>query len=219
MENIDLIGFFTFGLTIGFGHCIGMCHPFVLYISGRFVGEKKGYTNLFVPHLFYNIGRTVTYSILGAVAGFIGDVAELAGNLAGVQKISAIVAGGFLIIYGFFYLGGFNILNKLESEKLSGAVRGILNKIQPKTAFGTGLILGLLPCGPLYGAFIGVTSTASAAKGALYMAVFGIGTMAAMMLAAVFGNLIMGRRGLFSKAAAILLIAMGAYFIYMAFKF
>lgn len=96
MEELTYIGFFlTMGLSVGFGHCIGMCHPFVLYVSGRFVGDKRGYANLFIPHIKYNLGRIVTYSFLGLMAGFAGDMMQIVGRLMGVQKGAAIVAGVF----------------------------------------------------------------------------------------------------------------------------
>ena len=35
-RTIDLLGFLTLGLLGGFGHCVGMCSPFVLFVSRRY---------------------------------------------------------------------------------------------------------------------------------------------------------------------------------------
>lgn len=219
MIDLDLFGFLSLGFVGGFGHCIGMCHPFVLLISGRFVGDKKGYLNLFGPHLLYNTGRTITYGVMGFFAGLLGGMGEAAGSMIGVQKISAIVAGVFLIIYGFMSFSGYNILNKLENRFANNKVMGYIKRVQPRGPFSTGLILGLLPCGLVYSALIASTSSGSPLKGVAAMILFGLGTMAALMVTAVFGNVIMKKRGIFNILSLILLIAMGVYFIYSGIRF
>jgi hypothetical protein len=219
LQNIDLLGFLSLGFFGGFGHCIGMCHPFVLYISGRFVGGKKGYANMYAPHLKYNIGRSVTYAVMGAAAGALGNMATLAGNMAGIQKASAVFAGVFLILYGLLSFFGYNLLNRFENRFAAEKIMNLIKKVQPKTAFGSGLVLGLIPCGLVYGALIAASASANAVKGALSMLLFGTGTITAMMLAAVFGNFIMGRRGFFNLLSLILLICMGAWFIWQGVRF
>jgi sulfite exporter TauE/SafE len=47
---------FTTGLTVGFGHCIGMCGPIVVSLSLSLKGRS-----VVVPHLLYNGGRITTY--------------------------------------------------------------------------------------------------------------------------------------------------------------
>ncbi|ADD68316.1 conserved hypothetical protein [Denitrovibrio acetiphilus DSM 12809] len=214
MEELTYLGFLTMGFSVGFGHCIGMCHPFVLYISGRFVGEKKGYSALFIPHIKYNLGRVVTYSFLGFIAGFAGDMMQVVGRLIGIQKGAAIVAGVFLVLYGVLSFIGYNFMNKLEHKLAGGAFFSKLKKFQPRSAFVTGLVLGFLPCGPLYGMIIASASTASASRGLLSMFLYGIGTSAAMMATSVFGNYFMSRRGLFNLLSLILMVCMGIFFIY-----
>ncbi|QAR32480.1 sulfite exporter TauE/SafE family protein [Geovibrio thiophilus] len=219
MQNLDLLGFLSLGFFGGFGHCIGMCHPFVLYISGRFVGGNRGYSKMYAPHLKYNLGRSVTYAVMGAAAGALGNIATLAGNMAGIQKTSAVFAGVFLILYGLLSFFGYNLLNKLENRFAAEKIMNLIKRIQPKTAFGSGLVLGLIPCGLVYGALIAASASANAAKGAFSMFLFGIGTITAMMLAAVFGNFIMGRRGIFNLLSLILLICMGVWFIWQGVRF
>lgn len=206
------------GFSVGFGHCIGMCHPFVLYISGRFVGDRKGYGSLFVPHIKYNLGRITTYSFLGLIAGFAGDMMQVVGRLMGVQKGAAIVAGVFLVLYGVLSFIGYNFMNRLENRLAGGAFVNRLKKIQPKSPYMTGIVLGFLPCGPLYGMIIASASTASASRGLLSMLCFGFGTSAAMMATSVFGNYLMSRRGLFNLISLILMVFMGVFFIWSGIR-
>jgi sulfite exporter TauE/SafE len=156
---------------------------------------------------------------MGAFAGFFGNMASAAGSMAGIQKTSAIIAGIFLILYGLLSFFGYNILNKLENRFAAEKIMSIIRKIQPKTPFGTGLLLGLLPCGLVYGALIASSASASWFRGAGSMFLFGLGTVTAMMTAAVFGNFIMGRRGIFNILSLLLLICMGFWFIWQGARF
>jgi len=218
VEELSYIGFLTLGFSVGFGHCLAMCHPFVLYISGRFVKGKKGYVPLFLPHLKYNLGRITTYSILGLIAGLAGSVVQVFGNLMGIQKAAAVIAGVFLVLYGVFAFSGYNFMNKLESRIGRVDVGEQLKRFQPKTPYLTGVVLGLLPCGPLYGVIIASASSADALRGLLSMMFYGIGTMGAMLTAAIFGNFLMARRGFFNALSLVIMIVMGVFFIWSGFR-
>ena len=59
--------FLTTGFTVGFGHCIGMCGPLVVSLSLNLKGK-----HLLLPHLLYNTGRVITYTVLGGIMGATG---------------------------------------------------------------------------------------------------------------------------------------------------
>ncbi|KAA0257145.1 sulfite exporter TauE/SafE family protein [Deferribacter autotrophicus] len=219
MNLIELFSFFSLGFFGGFGHCIAMCHPFVLYTSSRFANGQIGYWNLLKPHFFYNFGRVITYSILGFVAGIFGGIVNIAGGLIGVQKISAVVAGSFLIVYAFLTLVGKNFIGKFEDKIVGNNVMSLLKKIQPSSPFALGLVLGLLPCGLLYSALIGSASKGSIFFSIMAMILFGFGTTFAMMVAAVFGNFIMRNKIIFNFVSVIVMLAMGGFFIYSGISF
>jgi sulfite exporter TauE/SafE len=218
MDELTLFGFLLMGVSVGFGHCIGMCHPFVLYISGRFVGGSKGYKSLFLPHIAYNLGRVTTYSFLGLIAGFAGDLMQIVGSLAGIQKAASVAAGVFLVLYGVFAFAGYNFMNKLEHRLAGGALVSRIKKFQPKSPYLTGVVLGFLPCGPLYGMIIASASSASAFRGFFSMMLFGIGTSAALLTASLFGNYLMSRRGFFNLLSLILMVCMGIFFIWSGLR-
>lgn len=218
MEELTYFGFLMMGLSVGFGHCIGMCHPFVLYVSGRFVGNRRGYASLFIPHVKYNLGRITTYSLLGFIAGFAGDMMQVVGRLMGIQKGAAIAAGIFLVLYGVLSFIGYNFMNRLEHKLAGGAFVERIKKLQPRSAYTTGVVLGFLPCGPLYGMIIASASSASAVRGFLSMLLFGLGTAAAMMAVSVFGNWLMAKRGLFNLLSLILMVCMGVFFIWSGIR-
>ena len=90
MSSTDplLVLFFTTGLAIGIGHCIGMCGPIVVALSLSMRGQSA-----IVPHLLYNFGRIITYGILGGAMGVVGSFTVVASHIEGVQKVVMIATG------------------------------------------------------------------------------------------------------------------------------
>ena len=99
IEAIDLAGFLTLGLLGGFGHCVGMCSPFVLFVSRRYAPPEGGRRAAFVAQVWYTLGRILTYAVLGALAGALGGVVQFAGALLGLQRAASVVAGGVLVLW------------------------------------------------------------------------------------------------------------------------
>jgi sulfite exporter TauE/SafE len=104
IQTIDLLGFLTLGLLGGFGHCVGMCSPFVLFVSRRYSAPGGGRRTAFAAQLWYTAGRVVTAAALGALAGALGGVVELAGALLGLQRGASIVAGAVLVVWALVAL-------------------------------------------------------------------------------------------------------------------
>ena len=211
---IEIPAFFIIGITGGFGHCILMCHPFVLYVSGKYSASKNGYSML-IPHFYYNLGRSLTYSIMGAVAGFLGSVVQYTGAFLGIQKLAAILGGFFLAMFAVLSLLGVSgalFLSKLNIPKYITCYKSL-------TPLLFGMMQGLLPCGLSMGAVIGAASSGNAFIGALLLLAFGIGTSAAMMLMALFGNFITKYSKVLKYISDILLLIMGIYFIHMGISF
>lgn len=216
MESLGLIfSHFLVGLAGGFGHCILMCHPFVLHISSTFADSNSGY-KILIPNFFYNAGRTLTYAGMGAVAGGLGSIATYAGqNFLNIQKVAALVGGAVLVLFAvmyFFNLSSFNFLAKLK-------IMNKIKKFKPNNPFFYGLLLGFLPCGLSMGAIIATVPSGSWYTGALMMAAFGVGTAVALMILAVLGSYIMKYVKYFKHITSILLFIMGIYFIYQGIIF
>ena len=214
--------FLTTGFAVGFGHCIGMCGPLVVSLSLN-LRDK----NFFLPHLLYNLGRIVTYSILGGVMGLTGSFTLVASHIAGIQKIVMILAGILIIIMGLAMSGWIRFGSIFgDSYHPGGFVSkgfGRLSRIKsPAAYFPIGLLLGLLPCGPVYTALLAAAGAGMNAggageavlKGMGVMTCFGLGTVPALLLVAKLAN--MGwvkKREMIYRIGAILMIAVGVYFV------
>jgi sulfite exporter TauE/SafE len=213
IQTIDLLGFLTLGLLIGFGHCVGMCSPFVLFVSRRYVPPGGGRLAVVAAQGWYTAGRIVTYAVLGAAAGALGGVLQLAGAMLGVQRAAAVVAGGVLVVWALVALS--DLVPRLDAGgKLFGRVAGALKGRVPGHPFAMGLFLGLLPCGPLYSAFIAAAARGGALEGAAALALFGIGTAPALLGVSVADELLARNRALVNRLSQVFLLVMGAWFLW-----
>jgi sulfite exporter TauE/SafE/plastocyanin domain-containing protein/copper chaperone CopZ len=182
-------------------HCVGMCGGIMLSQSLKNEGKNK--FEAIKPALFYNLGRVVSYTILGGIVGAIGSVFSLSLKAqAGMQ----IFAGVFMIMMGF-NMAGFSAFRKFQI-KLPAAVCKIQAK--PKTPFLVGLLNGLMPCGPLQTMQIFALGTGSAVAGALSMFMFALGTVPLMLtFGAVSGLLSKGYTKKLLKYSGVLIIVLG----------
>lgn len=200
-----ILSFFAMGVAGGFSHCIGMCHPFVLYIATKYPND--GY-KLLIPQLKYNLGRTVTYTFLGMAAGFLG------GNLlmSDARNWLKVGAGVFLIIFALFTLFGKHI-------PLPPKIAQLFQKVKlPKSPFLIGIVLGFIPCGILYGAIAASIANGDVISSALAMTAFGVGTAVALLVLSVFGGLTLKYINKAKWIFAALMIYMGSKFIYKGLK-
>jgi len=213
IQTIDLLGFLTLGLLIGFGHCVGMCSPFVLFVSRRYVPPGGGRLAVLAAQGWYTAGRVVMYAVLGAAAGALGGILQLAGALLGVQRAASIVAGGVLVIWALVALS--DLVPRLDAGgNLFARVAGALKGRVPGHPFATGLFLGLLPCGPLYSAFIAAAARGGAVDGAAALALFGIGTAPALLGVSVADELLARNRAFLNRLSQVFLLAMGLWFLW-----
>ena len=177
-------------LSLGFlgsFHCIGMCGPIALALPVYSLPFLKRILSIFI----YNLGRTITYSFLGALFGSLGQSFFLFGFQ---QKLSIVL--GSLILFGLLFSNK-NLNKHLYTYKLYTLLNKVKSKInqqfQKKTLrsfFSIGFLNGLLPCGLVYLGIAGAVSTGSVFKGASFMAAFGVGTLPFMFAISYTSQLI-----------------------------
>ena len=174
---MEVLAGFAFGF-LGSLHCIGMCGPIVLALP---VGNQ-GMLRYTLGRVLYNLGRVVTYSVMGGIIGLVG--AGL--SLAFLQQNVSIIAGAAILLV--FVLQRFSHV-ALPSPlsfgsvllKLQATIASLLKESSLPALFLLGTLNGLLPCGFVYLAITTAAVTADVLKGVIFMAGFGIGTMPAMV--------------------------------------
>lgn len=188
---------------LGSAHCLGMCGGFALAISG---GASNVRTN-FLRQSAYTAGRMFTYAALGALAAFGGwRLARAFPGIVNFPAVLAIAAGVLLVYQGLAAVGWIRWPRFAAAAApcgAAGALRTFLTApglINPLIA---GMLTGFLPCGLLYAMLALAAASRNLWLGAALMAVFGVGTAPAMMLAGTGGSLLglAGRRRLLVLAA------------------
>lgn len=175
---------------VGSLHCVGMCGPLALALPlpNKSAGKKA------LGALFYNLGRAVTYALLGLVFGFVG-----AGfKLSGLQQWVSIVCGA-LMIFSVIIPGVFKMPK--TTQKVSGKLYATLkNKIggalQQRRLSNLpiiGFLNGFLPCGLVYIAIAGAITSSTITESIIFMFLFGLGTLPIMFAVAYFADVIKNR--------------------------
>lgn len=157
---------------LGSVHCIGMCGPIALALPLQREKTKSLLTGISI----YNFGRALTYAILGALSGLAGSAVKWAGG----QQTLSIAAGALILLTLLANFFG----KRMQISPLTkgfSAVRNALGKLfkrnRPDALLFIGMLNGLLPCGLVYAALAGAAATGNILNGALFMFVFGLGTI------------------------------------------
>jgi sulfite exporter TauE/SafE len=195
-----------------------MCGGFVAFYSGA---DGSAGARRLLSHAAYSGGRLAAYSILGLAAGAIGAALDLAGSLAGVQRVAAVAAGAVMIAWGVFALlqiAGVKVFRHGSNSKVAGFLRrGVTlvgNRPPVVRAATVGVLSGILPCGWLWAFVVTAAGTGSALGGVAVMAAFWAGTVP-VLLALGLGAQILSiplRRHI-PAVTAVIIVALGLYAI------
>lgn len=175
-------------------HCIGMCGSIIGTLTLSLSREIRARKQLLTPFvLSYNLGRIVSYSTAGLIAGSLRYALELPFGVQG-YRVLQISASMVMAACGFYIAGWFPRFAYLE--KLGGRLwrlleplgRRILPVANLSQAFLFGMIWGWLPCGLVYTALALAATAGSPSRGAFAMAAFGIGTLPAVMGVGIMTN-------------------------------
>lgn len=167
-------------------HCIAMCGGINLSqcIPKAEDGEQKG-GKAFIPAVFYNLGRVISYTVIGSILGLVGWLVG-GGTTVGissiVQGVFKIVAGFLMIVMGVNMLGIIPALRKFNVTLPKFLRKKIGRKRSTaRNPFIVGLLNGIMPCGPLQSMWIVALATGNPLSGALSMFLFALGTVPLML--------------------------------------
>jgi sulfite exporter TauE/SafE/copper chaperone CopZ len=189
-------------------HCVAMCGGINLSQSlpraveeslrnkaaARFAVVRSGF--------LYNLGRVVSYTLIGGLVGMLGAAVSPSENLRGVIQL---VAGAFMVMMGLNMLNFFPWLRHLTPRmpKIFADKGGKNNG-----PLYVGLLNGLMPCGPLQAMQLYALSTGSFIKGASAMFVFSAGTLPLMFGLSALSSILNKKftRGMMTAGAAMVIV-------------
>ena len=179
---LALYGAIMIASLTGSLHCAGMCGAFVAFAVGT--GGDLERDRRWKLHAAYNSGRLITYTLLGVFAGLVGASLDLAGDLVGIQRAAALLAGGSMVAFGVLAILRINGVRvpkapvpKPMRDGVQKGFKAVRDKPPVVRALATGLLTTLLPCGWLYAFVIVAAGTADPLLGGLAMASFWLGTL------------------------------------------
>ena len=190
-------------------HCVAMCGG--INLSQTLHGGDQDISRaMFRNTLAYNLGRVVSYTVIGGILGGLGGLTGISQNLQTAsffQGILKLLAGIVMVVMGVNLLGLFPMMRKLHFRlPFSGKHAGT----KGKTPFVVGLCNGFMPCGPLQSVQILALASGSAFTGAMSMLCFSLGTVPLML---GFGTVVstLGKRftGQVLRVGGILVVVMG----------
>lgn len=196
-ENVDLLVFLLVGVLAG-AHCLGMCGPLVTAYADRFENGTSRSDTLTTyevrQHVLFNLGRTASYALLGGLFALVGaiaftsiDAVEAAGDT--VRGTLGILVGIAIIASGLYYLRGragvphgVPVVGPVFS-RLSAVIGSRVDRLANSPGIvGLGAIHGLLPCPIIYPAYLYAFALGDPLRGALSLAVLGLGTIPTLLL-------------------------------------
>jgi uncharacterized protein len=160
---------------LGSLHCVAMCSPLLAAVTNN---SSKA----FQKRLIYNAGRIFIYMIIGALFSSIGKLFDI----SSYQNILSILLAATLLILGLTGISYFKVpvLSTLL-QKLAVFIKinfaALFSRKNSMSIFLLGSLNGLLPCGLSFVAFAYCITLKGAMDGAVFMLLFGIGTLPAMV--------------------------------------
>lgn len=177
-----LISAFLIGFA-GSLHCVGMCGP--LMVSN--VLKQHDFKESIFRWIAYHVGRIFVYSMWGLLFGSVGISIKWFGMQQNISLALGIAILAILLLIKKF---------PAFETKIQGFVpyKLMVKRLYPKSAgssiyssFVGGLLNGMLPCGLVYVALAGATAMQDSVQGAIFMVVFGLGTLPMLLFVMIIG--------------------------------
>jgi uncharacterized protein len=188
---------------LGSLHCVGMCGP--IAISIPFSGENK-----IAGMLSYNIGRVITYGLMGIVVWLFGEAIPF-----GTFQRPLTIAIGVVLLLAVFLpkLKNVGFLGRYYVQFNSWVIGKMKQRISMQSTlskFIFGMLNGMLPCGMV---FIALSFSLLSDAPPLFMLLFGLGTVPSMFLLPFIANYKPAIRQKISGAFPYLMVVFGLLFI------
>jgi len=181
--NRIILNLFLAGLLFGSGPCLASCGPILIsYIAAA----KKDIFKGFLTYVLFSLSRISVYLLLALIIFFLGQF-TLERFLGDYAKYILIIGGSFIVLIGLLTTLG----RSLRIKPLKSLHKSLLEH-DKKSILMIGLVVGLLPCGPLLGiiAYVGLVSK-SWVQSLIYSFSFGLGTfMSPLILLALLAGVI-----------------------------
>ncbi|MEI8103783.1 MAG: sulfite exporter TauE/SafE family protein [Candidatus Moraniibacteriota bacterium] len=191
---------FLVGITAGLSTCLALVGGLVLGVAARHAESHPEATVLqkFRPHIFFNLGRVIGYTVLGGLLGWLGSFLQLSNGFLGGMTIAVSLV---MLLLGIKLLG---VFPRMESagwmlpksiSRFFGSSRH-QREYSHRGSFAMGALTFFLPCGFTQTMQLYAVSTGSFTQGALILGVFALGTAPGLLGVGGLSSIV---RGVFAR--------------------
>lgn len=180
-DTMSLSLVFLIGLVASVSSCMAVTGGLLVAAAATYNERTPGLTGFqrFKPHLYFNVGRVLSYTVLGGAVGALGSALTLSEKASGILTI---VASLIMVVLGLQMLGLLPRVPRLVLPK--SFAHGAENLASGKVtggAFTLGALTFFLPCGFTQALQLYVLGKGSFETGAITMLVFALGTLPALL--------------------------------------
>ena len=168
------------GLVAGFSTCMALVGGLSLGLSAKFLASHPNATpaEKFHPHIYFIIGRVLSYAFLGGLLGALGAFIQFS---ALANAILTLIIGLVMLLMGLQLIGIFPRLSKFKLTLPKGLAKVLglsqtEREYSPERAMVLGALTFFLPCGFTQAMQLYAISTGTFGAGALVMGLFALGT-------------------------------------------
>ena len=197
----DTMGYglvFLIGLVASVSSCIAVTGGLLVALAAKYneVTDTRPGLQRLKPLIYFNVGRIISYTLLGGAVGALGSALTLSSEVTGILTI---VASAVMILLGIHMLRLFPSASRLlpRMPKIFG---NKIHDLSTRDIRGGAFLLGaatfFLPCGFTQALQLYVLAKGSFAVGALTMLAFSLGTLPALLSLSAVSSF---ARGAFQK--------------------
>jgi uncharacterized protein len=211
-DNMSYGLVFLIGLVASVSTCIAVTGGLLVALAAKYNEANAHLTNFqrLQPHIYFNVGRVVSYTLLGGAVGALGSALTLTPAANGALTI---VASLIMIALGLQMLKLFPSLGRLQ-PRMPKFLAHKIHDLSTRGTKGAALALGastfFLPCGFTQALQLYVLSKGSFAIGALTMLAFVLGTLPALISLSALSSFARGNfQRYFLKLAGVAVVFLG----------
>lgn len=212
-NSFSLGAVFVIGLVAATSTCIAVVGGLVLSVSSKHneTNPNASGWQKFRPHLLFNVGRLISYFVLGGLIGLVGKALTPSPQFTGWMTVGIAVV---------MVLLGLDILKLFKTKKfiprmpkwLSHKIHNLSENDRPWTPLILGGLTFFLPCGFTQSMQLYALTTGSFWKGGLTMLVFALGTLPALVGIGMVSSFAKGTVSrYFLKFSGVMVLLLGVY--------
>lgn len=180
--TLSLGGIFVIGLVAGTSSCLAVTGGLLLALAAKHNELHQAETSWekFKPLLHFNLGRLVSYFVLGGVVGVIGQSVTLSTKMSGAMSIAV----AFIMLYlalTILQIIPKGIFGVRLPKRFSHWIHNLSESDHPAAPFALGAFTFFLPCGFTQSLQLVALASGTFLTGALTMFIFALGTLPSLI--------------------------------------